>query len=161
MSKVRWMKYNNLIKHIKQRLAALEREQNALEKKRNQLQVKFSSENEGEITANIEEIKLAIWESQGMQKAYSEILEYLASPPIFRIVEPEKSNSQKSSALCPKCSGEMTATTTIEPAPQPGYVIIFTQYECHVCGHHKREQVCLPKEIALQEHNLGQLMEGV
>jgi len=73
----------------------------------------------------------------------------------------ETADDQKSGAFCPKCSKVMTVTTTIEAAPQPGHVTISSHYECQACGHQDRQQVCLPKEIALQEYNLEQLMKGI
>ena len=155
------MRYDNLVRHIEQQLAALEQEQETLEKQRNSLRTKITSENEDDIMGKLEKIKLAIWESRGKQKAYHEIWEHIASPPIFKVVELDKSSSQTSEPLCPKCAGIMEITTTIDAAAQPGYVTISSHYTCQACGHYDQEQVCLPKEIALQEYNLEQLMKGL
>jgi hypothetical protein len=155
------MRFKHLIEHIDHQLAALEQKQEHLEANRTALWAKLNPDNESEIKAKLEETKLAIWECQGMQKAYDDLLQYLTNPPIFQVVAPETGAPQTSEASCPKCSGTLAVTTTIEAAPQPGYVTISSHYECQTCGHYDQEQVCLPKEIALQEYNLEQLMKGV
>jgi len=155
------MSYEYLIKHIKQRLTALQQEQNALEKQREQLCAKPDAGNEDEIKAKLEETTLAFWECRGKQKAYTEMWEQIIHPPLFKLAESGKSSPRKSEASCPKCSGSLAVTTTIDAAPQPGYIIISSYYACQACGHHNQEEVCLPKEIALQEYNLEQLMKGV
>lgn len=63
--------------------------------------------------------------------------------------------------VCPKCSHPLSVDTTIEASSQPNYVAIVSLYVCRNCSYHKREQVDLPKEIALQEYNLEQLMQGI
>lgn len=63
--------------------------------------------------------------------------------------------------ICTKCAHHMHVTTTIEPASQPGYVIIKSIYDCPQCQHQLIEQVDLPKEIALLGYNLEELMKGV
>lgn len=63
---------------------------------------------------------------------------------------------------CQNCSdGEMIVSTRIAPAPQPGHVAIVSEYTCQQCGYHNRDVVYLPKEIALKDYNLEELMGGV
>lgn len=155
------MRYDKLIRHIRQQLAALEQEQQALETQRKVFWTELTPENEAEIMGKLEEIKLAVWEGRGKQKAYHEIWEYVVAPPMFKVVKLGKKSPRTSEPLCPKCSEAMDVTTTIDAAPQPGYVIISSYYTCQTCGHCDQEDVYLPKEIALQEYNLEQLMKGV
>jgi hypothetical protein len=63
--------------------------------------------------------------------------------------------------ICPKCANVVNVTTTIEPASQPGYIMVKSVYECPQCQQQWSEQVDLPKEIALLGYNLEELMKGV
>lgn len=63
--------------------------------------------------------------------------------------------------VCPQCTHPLNVTTTIEPASQPGYIMVKSVYDCPQCQHQWSEQVDLPKEIALLGYNLEELMKGV
>ena len=170
------MNYDDLIQYIQTRIEALKQRQTEMERTRDQLWQQHNAVNEKEIWTNFDKMSLDIWECRGMQKAYYEIWAYLAKDPSVAQTEPkimikqetqprESSSSQnptkETNVPCPKCSGNMIVTTSIEPAPKPGYITIVSHYECQACDYQESEQVDLPKEIALQKYNLSQLIKGV
>lgn len=90
------------------------------------------------------------------------IVEDSQPPQKPQINRPEPlSNMPAPPPICPKCARPMNITTTIEPASQPGYIIVKSVYDCPHCQHQWTEQVDLPKEIALVGYNLEELMKGV
>lgn len=154
------MKKDSLLQHIQTRLTALQQCEKELQENRTRLYQQCTAANEGKLWPKISKISMRLWECRGMQRAYQELHDALSqkSPPIIaQISQP----SQTPSTVCPQCSNILTITTDLDPAPQPGYITITTQYECPQCGYHENDRVNLPKEIALQRYNLENLMKGV
>ncbi|MDY0096455.1 MAG: hypothetical protein RBT80_27475 [Candidatus Vecturithrix sp.] len=164
------MKKDSLIRHIQLKLQTLHQRQKELEQTRILLCQQWNASNERDVWHKIHELSIKLWECRGMQKVYDELQDYLkpiASMESALIAEPnpeqtESSPEQGSKTItCPTCSNILTVTTCLDPAPQPGYITISTQYDCQHCGYHENDRVDLPKEIALQRYNLEQLLKGV
>lgn len=167
------MKKDSLARYIQMKLQTLQQRQKELEQTRILLCQQWNASNDREVWHKIHELSAKLWECRGMQKVYDELQDYLkskTSAPSSEshfIVEstPEHTESpptQGSKTItCPTCSNILTVTTCLDPAPQPGYITISTQYDCQHCGYHENDRVDLPKEIALQRYNLEQLLKGV
>ncbi|GAK61367.1 hypothetical protein U27_01267 [Candidatus Vecturithrix granuli] len=166
------MKKDSLTRHIQMKLQTLQQRQKELEQTRILLCQQWNVSNDREIWHKIHELSIKLWECRGMQKVYDELQDYLKQKTptpsseshltIEHVSEqPESELSQAKTMSCPTCSTVLTVTTCLDPAPQPGYITISTQYDCQHCGYHENDRVDLPKEIALQRYNLEQLLKGV
>lgn len=166
------MKKDSLTRHIQMKLQTLHQHQKELEQTRILLCQQWNASNDREIWHKIHELSIQLWECRGMQKVYDELQDYLrpkastSSSESHLIIEhvseqTEPEPSQAKTMSCPTCSNVLTVTTCLDPAPQPGYITISTQYDCQHCGYHENDRVDLPKEIALQRYNLEQLLKGV
>lgn len=170
------MKKDSLTRHIQMKLQTLQQRQKELEQTRILLCQQWNAANDREIWHKIHELSIKLWECRGMQKVYDELQDYLkpkvptSSSESHVMVaqisqhtesQPAQDTSQAKTTICPTCSNALTVTTCLDPAPQPGYITISTQYDCQHCGYHENDRVDLPKEIALQRYNLEQLLKGV
>ena len=163
------MKKDSLTRYIQIKLQTLHQRQKELEQTRILLCQQWNASNDREIWHKIHELSIKLWECRGMQKVYDELQDYLKpkvptpSSESHVMVEqvPQQPESQPTTNICPSCSNVFTVTTCLDPAPQPGYITISTQYDCQHCGYHESDRVDLPKEIALQRYNLEQLLKGV
>ena len=110
-----------------------------------------------------DELKQASGLSADLLHDYRETLKSLQTPSnggkLFATL-PEA--EQKAANVCPQCSaGTLEISTSLEPASQRGHVMIVTHYTCRSCGYQDQDKVSLPTEIALQQHNLEALMNGL